>query len=313
MIRRSENPRMSSGISPAFAELFQIRGWITHALLTRAPLYSPNRGRDFSCDLHVLSTPPAFILSQDQTLQLNWVADCSANQTLGPEFRHCLVFKDRARRPAGPRSSNPAKISNRRVEVKRFFSRPAFFRAAKTPAISKNPANISEDRIGVKRFFFAPRFFRLRTPLDGSNDPRAFARPRRSARPAHFRGKKNGRTPATAAPPKSGRRPLRLARLNVFPKNRPPPRKIRLGNGQNGNDFYRIEPDLSNPFFNQGEFFGPPPPRPSFYRGGEGEIEVKAMPAGVGGSVSSRPGGEVLPPGSRPAKRSLRACPPGLR
>src|SRR5215813_9794036 len=26
----------------------------------------------FSRDLHVLGTPPAFVLSQDQTLQLNW-------------------------------------------------------------------------------------------------------------------------------------------------------------------------------------------------------------------------------------------------
>jgi hypothetical protein len=26
--------------------------------------------RDFSCDLHVLGTPLAFVLSQDQTLQL---------------------------------------------------------------------------------------------------------------------------------------------------------------------------------------------------------------------------------------------------
>ena len=38
--------------------------------------YSPVRhftfpvAQDFSCDLHVLSTPPAFVLSQDQTLQL---------------------------------------------------------------------------------------------------------------------------------------------------------------------------------------------------------------------------------------------------
>ena len=38
-------------------------------LLTRAPLY---RGRSpFSCDLHVLSAPLTFVLSQDQTLQLN--------------------------------------------------------------------------------------------------------------------------------------------------------------------------------------------------------------------------------------------------
>ena len=37
-------------------------------LLTRAPLYSAPKGT-FSLDLHVLGTPPAFVLSQDQTLQ----------------------------------------------------------------------------------------------------------------------------------------------------------------------------------------------------------------------------------------------------
>ena len=38
-------------------------------LLTRAPLYLPLRA--FAFDLHVLGTPPALILSQDQTLMLN--------------------------------------------------------------------------------------------------------------------------------------------------------------------------------------------------------------------------------------------------
>ena len=38
-------------------------------LLTRSPLYSPYRSMAFSFDLHVLSTPPAFVLSQDQTLR----------------------------------------------------------------------------------------------------------------------------------------------------------------------------------------------------------------------------------------------------
>ena len=38
-------------------------------LRTRSPVYSPLRV--FSLDLHVLGTPPAFVLSQDQTLQLN--------------------------------------------------------------------------------------------------------------------------------------------------------------------------------------------------------------------------------------------------
>ena len=42
-------------------------------LLTRAPLY---RGRSpFSLDLHVLGAPLTFVLSQDQTLQLNPVGE----------------------------------------------------------------------------------------------------------------------------------------------------------------------------------------------------------------------------------------------
>ena len=45
---------------------------VTHALLTRPPLShsSFRRNPSASFDLHVLSTPPAFILSQDQTLML---------------------------------------------------------------------------------------------------------------------------------------------------------------------------------------------------------------------------------------------------
>ena len=43
---------------------------VTHALLTRPPLShsSVRKLPSASLDLHVLSTPPAFILSQDQTL-----------------------------------------------------------------------------------------------------------------------------------------------------------------------------------------------------------------------------------------------------
>ena len=35
----------------------------------------------FAFDLHVLGTPPALILSQDQTLMLNWLAALSSNTT----------------------------------------------------------------------------------------------------------------------------------------------------------------------------------------------------------------------------------------
>ena len=60
-----------SSISPVFTGLSQIQRQVTHALLTRAPLYFLHRSGNFSFDLHVLGTPPAFILSQDQTLHLN--------------------------------------------------------------------------------------------------------------------------------------------------------------------------------------------------------------------------------------------------
>ena len=65
----TEVPVGLTGISQPFGWLSQTFGQITHVLRTRAPLYSPLRA--FSLDLHVLGTPPAFVLSQDQTLQLN--------------------------------------------------------------------------------------------------------------------------------------------------------------------------------------------------------------------------------------------------
>src|SRR5581483_2251243 len=57
-----------SGIRPSFPSLSRSAGQITHVLLTRSPLEHP-ASRAFPFDLHVLSTPPAFVLSQDQTLQ----------------------------------------------------------------------------------------------------------------------------------------------------------------------------------------------------------------------------------------------------
>ena len=55
---------MLSRISIPFGMLSVCTGQVTHALLTRPPLTTKG-----SLDLHVLGTPPAFILSQDQTLK----------------------------------------------------------------------------------------------------------------------------------------------------------------------------------------------------------------------------------------------------
>ncbi len=58
------------GISSRFQLLFPCKGQVAHALLTRPPLSHSKKQafQNASLDLHVLGTPPAFVLSQDQTL-----------------------------------------------------------------------------------------------------------------------------------------------------------------------------------------------------------------------------------------------------
>ena len=66
------NPITTCGISNPFGLLSHTSGQVTNVLLTRSPLRSPVLLQNSSFDLHVLSTPPAFILSQDQTLRNNF-------------------------------------------------------------------------------------------------------------------------------------------------------------------------------------------------------------------------------------------------
>ena len=67
-------PHYLSGISPRFQELSQ-SSWAGCLCITH-PFASPSsqQAETPAIDLHVLGTPPAFILSQDQTLHL---FDCS--------------------------------------------------------------------------------------------------------------------------------------------------------------------------------------------------------------------------------------------
>ena len=63
----------SCGISTPFGVLFPTARQVTHALLTRPPLslnenWPKPQFKQTPFDLHVLGTPPAFVLSQDQTL-----------------------------------------------------------------------------------------------------------------------------------------------------------------------------------------------------------------------------------------------------
>ena len=70
---------VSSGITCPFGQLSQSPGYISDSLLTRSPLCIAT-----PYDLHVLATPPAFRLSQDQTLQLNFLARAVPDARCGP-------------------------------------------------------------------------------------------------------------------------------------------------------------------------------------------------------------------------------------
>ena len=64
---------MSWGITIRFRKLFLSERQVAHVLLTRPPLrISVNQYSPF--DLHVLGVPPAFVLSQDQTLYDNCIS-----------------------------------------------------------------------------------------------------------------------------------------------------------------------------------------------------------------------------------------------
>ena len=63
---------VSCGIRTPFGILSPCMGQVAHALLTRPPLKQFQASSPLSpLDLHVLGTPPAFVLSQDQTLLFN--------------------------------------------------------------------------------------------------------------------------------------------------------------------------------------------------------------------------------------------------
>ena len=105
------------GISTGFPVLSPSIRLVTHALLTRSPLsasiISPKKScESFSFDLHVLSTPPALILSQDQTLEKNIFSNLTI-QNSGSKFTLDLPSSQTA--CVRPKPSTCRFIKNRRV------------------------------------------------------------------------------------------------------------------------------------------------------------------------------------------------------
>ena len=110
------------------------------------------QARAFPFDLHVLSTPPAFILSQDQTLQQKKVeqAKNSSNKKTKKRKRKCKQKKMMAstRKPPPKQSAN--KSLKRRISIKhphevgiyrtRCISPPATKPENHTPTAPQKPA-----------------------------------------------------------------------------------------------------------------------------------------------------------------------------
>ena len=142
-------------------------------LLTRAPLY---RGRSpFSCDLHVLGAPLTFVLSQDQTLQLNLVSPrgaCPARrrQSSGSGFwklesHFGLAPADAAERTSrSPRthSSSPCGLADEPWPQSAKASVRFSFQGPREPVAPESGGEtVGEDFGSVKgavRFFFADSF-----------------------------------------------------------------------------------------------------------------------------------------------------------
>ena len=141
-----------SGISPGFPELSQSQGQVAHVLLTRSPLIPPEGVSPF--DLHVLSTPPAFVLSQDQTL------------------RRCHHWKTPKNRRAQktPRRTNPHPTKAEADPVSRMIAKRPYPSQPKEPPTRQNqdtnhttastqPTPQTEVKLGIN-FWHAVEFSR---------------------------------------------------------------------------------------------------------------------------------------------------------
>src|SRR5712672_2067849 len=118
---------MLCGISSPFGELFPIEGQISHVLRTRAPCAISVLLRKRALDLHVLSTPPAFALSQDQTLVLS----LSLGEKKCPPMKHRraslpskLLSLDLLKPPALEKGRRYERILAHRIDCQRAISPP---------------------------------------------------------------------------------------------------------------------------------------------------------------------------------------------
>ncbi len=127
------------GISSPFELLSPASGQVTNALLTHSPL-RVSIATNPSFDLHVLGTPPAFILSQDQTLRKKFYTSfdvIASNSSYSPE-RQCIT------------SYHYSVVKVLLIERAVFYHRPTLL--SRLPETPNADASLS---IGTSDHFFA--------------------------------------------------------------------------------------------------------------------------------------------------------------
>ena len=102
----SSNRRMATcGINSPFGELSPTSRQIAHVLRTRSPLNQACIATNLvPFDLHVLSTPPAFVLSQNQTLRGKFLPPAKGGKLRHSFHRSAVIVRK-------PRIRNSRQIS----------------------------------------------------------------------------------------------------------------------------------------------------------------------------------------------------------
>ncbi len=102
----SSTRRMATcGINSPFGELSPTSRQIAHVLRTRAPLNQTGIATNLvPFDLHVLSTPPAFVLSQNQTLRGKFLPPAKGGKLRHSFHRSAVIVRK-------PRIRNSRQIS----------------------------------------------------------------------------------------------------------------------------------------------------------------------------------------------------------
>ena len=79
------------GITIRFQKLSLSQRQVAHVLLTRPPLRILIKNQNSPFDLHVLSVPPAFVLSQDQTLYYSCISRIFRFVEINPVHNACVI------------------------------------------------------------------------------------------------------------------------------------------------------------------------------------------------------------------------------